>query len=235
MPPCEIILVVGLAGAGKTSYTEYVERNIGEKNCYLVNLDPAVTKLPYKPDLDIRETVHYDRLIEGGRMGPNGAIILALTMFTTKIDQLVNLLSNLDSSFVVVIDTPGQMEFFSWSNAAEVLVSALNTIQCSLKAHYILDASRMNDRRYFSVNVSHAVNIHETLLPVTIVYNKNDLVNDMVNEINEMIADKENASTEESTMSDMLLEDLLQYQLCTFEKLSSRSVCSVGYDKLTGM
>mmetsp|Transcript_42405 Transcript_42405/g.120262 ORF Transcript_42405/g.120262 Transcript_42405/m.120262 type:complete len:99 (-) Transcript_42405:834-1130(-) len=55
-------------------------------------------------------------------LGPNGAILTSLNLFSTKFDQVLSLLEtrapNLD---YVVIDTPGQIEAFNWSASGSII------------------------------------------------------------------------------------------------------------------
>lgn len=49
----------GMAGAGKTTLIQQINSYMSREkiNGYLINLDPAVMKLPYEPHIDIRDTV----------------------------------------------------------------------------------------------------------------------------------------------------------------------------------
>ena len=56
-----------------------------------MNLDPAVKIINYKPFLDIRETHHYKKVssyfiqvMDQFKLGPNGAILTALNLFTAQ-------------------------------------------------------------------------------------------------------------------------------------------------------
>lgn len=54
-----VVLVIGMAGSGKTSLIHRIQTHIDdkEKEGYILNLDPAVLKIPYEPNVDIRDTV----------------------------------------------------------------------------------------------------------------------------------------------------------------------------------
>lgn len=54
-----VLLVIGMAGSGKTTLMGRLQTHLGEKDShgYLINLDPAVMNLPYEPHVDIRDTV----------------------------------------------------------------------------------------------------------------------------------------------------------------------------------
>lgn len=51
-----------MAGSGKTTLMQQITEQLVERNLegYTMNLDPAVLKLPYYPNIDIRDTVSLD-------------------------------------------------------------------------------------------------------------------------------------------------------------------------------
>ena len=56
-----VVIFIGMAGAGKTtlvySFSKYLKKI--SKKPYIINLDPAVTQVPYKLKIDIRDSVNY--------------------------------------------------------------------------------------------------------------------------------------------------------------------------------
>jgi len=60
-----------------------------EQPPYIVNLDPAVSHMPYAANIDIRDTVDYKEVMKQYNLGPNGGIMTALNLFTTKFDQVL--------------------------------------------------------------------------------------------------------------------------------------------------
>lgn len=58
---------------------------------YILNLDPAVANVPYDANIDIRDTIDYKQVMESYKLGPNGGILTALNLFTTKFDQVLGL------------------------------------------------------------------------------------------------------------------------------------------------
>ena len=79
---------------------------------YILNLDPAVTHMPYTANIDIRDTVDYKEVMKqyvGSQpkqsmsdtrynLGPNGGILTALNLFTTKFDQVLGFVEKRASS-----------------------------------------------------------------------------------------------------------------------------------------
>ena len=63
------VLVIGMAGSGKSSLMQRINLEMIEKNkrAYYINLDPATTSandLPFAANIDIRDTVKYKEVID---------------------------------------------------------------------------------------------------------------------------------------------------------------------------
>lgn len=69
---------------------------------YVINLDPAVAKLPYGANIDIRDTLKYKDVMKQYHLGPNGAILTSLNLFTTKFDQVLQFIDKRSSTFKLV-------------------------------------------------------------------------------------------------------------------------------------
>ncbi len=57
---CHVYAInTGMAGSGKTTLMKRLQHHLHKTSspCYVVNLDPAVSNLPYEPNIDIRDTV----------------------------------------------------------------------------------------------------------------------------------------------------------------------------------
>lgn len=65
-----------------------------EQPPYVLNLDPAVIHLPFDANIDIRDTVDYAEVMKQYNLGPNGGIMTALNLFTTKFDQVLGHVEN---------------------------------------------------------------------------------------------------------------------------------------------
>lgn len=88
LPTC--ILVLGMAGSGKTSWVQRTVAHLyaQKKAPYVINLDPACVEVPYPVNIDIRDTVKYKEIMKQYKLGPNGAIVTSLNLFTTRFDQV---------------------------------------------------------------------------------------------------------------------------------------------------
>jgi len=118
--------VTGTAGSGKSLLTAalkdwYVNRG---EDAIAVNLDPGVVDLPYEADVDIRESVQLQDVMEEYGLGPNGALVLATDLVATKLGQLQEQIESFNAENVIV-DTPGQTELFAYRESGEFIVSEL--------------------------------------------------------------------------------------------------------------
>lgn len=63
-----VIITIGMAGSGKTTFVQRINSHLHAltppKPPYVLNLDPAVTNLPYEANIDIRDTVNYKEVMK---------------------------------------------------------------------------------------------------------------------------------------------------------------------------
>lgn len=65
------------------------------------------------PVTDVRDTVNYKEVMKQYGLGPNGGIVTALNLFSTKFGQVVELIEKAGKKHkYCVIDTPGT-EYYS--------------------------------------------------------------------------------------------------------------------------
>jgi GPN-loop GTPase len=119
----DMIFVTGTAGSGKSLLTNalkewYVGRG---EDAITVNLDPGVIKLPYQPEVDIRERVELEKVMDDYDLGPNGALILAADLVATKLEEVQEEIDSFKAEYVIV-DTPGQTELFAFRESGEYIV-----------------------------------------------------------------------------------------------------------------
>lgn len=90
------MIVIGMAGSGKTTLMQRINSHLHSKSTppYVLNLDPAVMHLPFDANIDIRDTVDYQEVMKQYNLGPNGGIMTALNLFTTKFDQVLSHVEN---------------------------------------------------------------------------------------------------------------------------------------------
>jgi len=120
----DVTFVAGTAGSGKSLLTSALKNwyvNRGE-DAIAVNLDPGVVDLPYEPDVDIRDRIQLQEVMQDYGLGPNGALILAADMAATKLAEIQDEIDSYRAENVI-IDTPGQTELFAFRESGEFIVS----------------------------------------------------------------------------------------------------------------
>lgn len=158
--------------------------HVNKTKPYVLNLDPAVTNVPFQPNIDIRDSINYKEVMKQYNLGPNGGILTSLNLFATKIDQIMGLLekraspppdSNITPPKHFLIDTPGQIEVFVWSASGSILLESLASSFPTVIA-YIIDTPRTSSTSTFMSNMLYACSIlYKTKLPMILVFNKTDV------------------------------------------------------------
>ncbi|WFD32561.1 hypothetical protein MSPP1_003609 [Malassezia sp. CBS 17886] len=159
----------------------------GATRPYIINIDPAVATLGYTPNVDIRDTIDYRRVMEDYKLGPNGGIVTALNLFTTKFDQVLDIVDKRASAVeyehagecsrgsYVVLDTPGQIEVFTWSASGQIITDALASAMPTVLV-YVVDTPRTTAPATFMSNMLYACSIlYKSGLPFILVFNKIDV------------------------------------------------------------
>jgi GTPase SAR1 family protein len=139
-----VVFIIGTAGSGKSlftaAYAEWLKMN--KQDAAVVNLDPGVLKLPYSPDVDVRNYVDATNIMEKYGLGPNGAAIMAADLIADEVENLTRDIEEAHAD-ITIVDTPGQMELFAFRASGPYIVNELTKEPKALI--YLFDA-------VFSVN-----------------------------------------------------------------------------------
>jgi Conserved hypothetical ATP binding protein. len=130
------------------------------------------------------------------RLGPNGAIMTSLNLFSTKFDQVISILEKRaykealppvaeasstsapvnKSLDYILVDTPGQIEAFTWSASGSIITSALASSFPTVLA-FVVDTPRcVASLNTFMSNMLYACSMfYRTRLPLVVVFNKCDV------------------------------------------------------------
>lgn len=175
-----IIIVVGMAGSGKTTFLHRLVCHTMASNLrgYVLNLDPAVLTLPFGANIDIRDTVRYKEVMKQYNLGPNGGILTSLNLFATKFDEVISVIEKrADQLDYVLVDTPGQIEIFTWSASGAVITEAFASTFPTVVT-YVVDTPRSESPATFMSNMLYACSIlYKTRLPLVLAFNKTDVAN----------------------------------------------------------
>jgi hypothetical protein len=136
--------IIGTAGSGKTTLTgalkEYILNRNPEVSAITINLDPGVKDMPYIPDIDIRDYIVLDEVMEKYGLGPNGATILASDLMIQYIDDLRYEIDQYNPDWVLV-DTAGQLELFSFRETGPLIANTLGIQPVQKSVSFLFDAN----------------------------------------------------------------------------------------------
>jgi len=171
-----IILTIGTAGSGKTMFTAAFSEwlRMSKQDVAIVNLDPGALILPYSPDVDVRNYVDVNELMEKYGLGPNGALVMASDLIADQIEQISKEIEELKSD-IVLVDTSGQMELFAFRASGPYIASELTKEPKAII--YLFDAVfSVNPLNYVSNLFLSAAVYNRFLLPQARLLSKCDLL-----------------------------------------------------------
>lgn len=173
------VLVLGMAGSGKSTFVQRLTSHLVNKQQppYIINLDPAVHEVSYPVNIDIRDTVKYKEVMKQYNLGPNGGIMTSLNLFSTKFEQVINFIENKKDRYKnIILDTPGQIEVFTWSASGSIITETLASTYPTVIV-YVMDTARCTNPVTFMSNMLYACSImYKTKLPFIVLLNKVDIV-----------------------------------------------------------
>ena len=131
------VYFIGTAGSGKStltgSYKHWTE--LRGVDAITVNLDPGAENLPYEPDVDIRDWISLEEIMETHGLGPNGAQIACADMVALNTPDIKESIDSFKTDYVLV-DTPGQLELFVFRESGKYIIKFLKP-QRSIIAYLI--------------------------------------------------------------------------------------------------
>lgn len=160
-------VVVGPAGSGKSNYCKMMKEfmKIKKRNCYVVNLDSACEEYYYerkkKPinttyniekelndyydtiyDIDIRNYVEVNNLMEEQNLGPNCALLRSVEILYENSYLLEDELNNYDDDDnYFIIDTPGQIELYTHTDYFKKILNIFSEQNIRLVIVFLIDIS----------------------------------------------------------------------------------------------
>lgn len=174
-PHC--LIIMGMAGSGKSTFSQQLYTNLcyESKEIFSMNLDPAVKSVRFPVNLDIRSSIDFTALMKEHQLGPNGAILTSLNIYATRFHEALSIMNSQPNLDYILIDTPGQIEAFSWS-ASGMIISESLASEFPTTLIYILDSCRCQNPNSFMSNMLYATSIYFKMkLPMLLVFNKTDL------------------------------------------------------------
>jgi len=177
------IFVTGTAGSGKSMLTSKILEHYQKNGVFasILNLDPGVESLPYRPDVDVRDYVDIVQIMQQYDLGPNGSMIMANDLIASKIDDIQNEIHGVNPDYLIV-DTPGQIELFAYRASGPFFIQ---NIDAGEKTNIFLYDGTMiaSPTNFISISLL-ATSIKLRLgLPTINVMTKTDLIPDKIDQI----------------------------------------------------
>lgn len=175
------VLAIGPAGAGKTTFCSALIQHLksNRRSCFYVNLDPAAEEFVFQPDLDIKDLISLEDVMEELHLGPNGGLIYCFEFLLENLDFITDELENVTEDYLVIIDMPGQIELYTHVPILPSLVKSLTrgSLNMNLCAAYLLESTFVIDRAKFFAGTLSAMSAMLMLeVPHVNILSKMDLV-----------------------------------------------------------
>jgi GPN-loop GTPase len=174
-------LIMGPAGAGKSTFCAALLEHLQttRRGSYYINLDPAADTFVHEPDLDIKDLISLDDVMEELHLGPNGGLIYCFEFLLENLDFLTEKLETVTEEYLIIIDMPGQIELYTHIPILPNLVRHLTrgSLNINLCAAYLLESTFIVDRAKFFAGTLSAMSAMLMLeIPHVNVLSKMDLI-----------------------------------------------------------
>jgi GTPase SAR1 family protein len=177
--------IVGTAGSGKSFLTNVLSEymKIYELDVATFNMDPGVLRLPYSPDIDVREYIDINEIMTEYELGPNGGLVAAVDLITSQAPVIHEEVKD-RSPDILLIDTPGQMELFAFRSTGLIAAKEFGGDKCVLVN--LMDANQCRDPYGLVNSLGLALNVQMRFnFPQINLISKIDLLDDLnIEEIN---------------------------------------------------
>lgn len=148
-----------------------------------MNLDPAAEDFAFEPDLDIKDLISLEDVMEEMSLGPNGGLIYCFEFLMENLDFLTDPLEEVTDDYLIVFDMPGQIELYTHVPILPDLVKTLmnGSLNIRMCAAYLLEATFVVDRpKFFSGTLSAMSAMMMLEMPHINILSKMDLVKGQV-------------------------------------------------------
>jgi GTPase SAR1 family protein len=214
---------VGTAGSGKSTITAAFSEwlNTQGYDSILVNLDPGAEAKPYESDVDITEWISLPEIMKEYGLGPNGAQVAAADLLAINASSVWKSISEFETDFVI-IDTPGQLELFTFRESSRKLIEQFGPERSTLC--FLIDPILSRNANGFVSSLLLATTASFRLaIPMLKVISKSDMLTE------EEMENIQNWSSDPYSLSGALGEDITSAQnLASIEFLHALETLGVG-------
>jgi hypothetical protein len=176
----QIIFVyfIGTAGSGKSSLTQAFKLWMDKHgfDAITMNLDPGAGRLPYGPDVDIRDWISLSEIMDRYSLGPNGAQVICADMLATKAPEIKDVVDGFKADYCLV-DTPGQIELFVFRECGKYIIDYLSQERALIA--FLIDSFLVkNPSGLVSQLLLAATSLFRLETPMSALLSKVDILND---------------------------------------------------------
>lgn len=201
-------LIIGPAGSGKSTYCKLIQdhaRSI-KRNIKIINLDPAADNNLYECDINIRELITVEQIMNKKKLGPNGSLIYCMDYLNSKFNWLENKINECGENNYYLIDCPGQLELFSHYPIMKTLTEKLKKLGMNIISVFCLDITFTTEfSKFISGSCISLASMIQLELPHINILTKVDLIN----------KDKDDEAIE--ALREIDLKDLLKKEKNSFK------------------
>merc|ERR1712224_567102 len=115
----------------------------------VVNLDPAAERFDYDCEIDVRDLISIDDVMEELDYGPNGGLVYAMEYVVENLSWLEDQLAEYCDDDYFLFDCPGQIELYSHLNCMRELVDSLQNLDFRVCGVYCIDVNFIEDTPKF--------------------------------------------------------------------------------------
>lgn len=175
------VVALGPAGAGKTTFCSSLIQHLkaNKRSCYYINLDPAAEDFAFEPDVDIKDLISLEDVMEEMHLGPNGGLIYCFEFLLENLDFLTEPLEEVTDEYLIIFDMPGQIELYTHVPILPALVKHLTrgSLNINMCAAYLLESTFISDQSKFFAGTLSAMSAMLMLeIPHVNILSKMDLV-----------------------------------------------------------
>ena len=119
------IYFIGTAGSGKSLMVATFQGWLGDQglDSIIVNMDPGAENLAYTPEVDVRDWIKLEEVMDEYGLGPNGAQVMCADLIALNVNEITEVLEKYRTNYIF-FDTPGQLELFTFRESSRAIVEA---------------------------------------------------------------------------------------------------------------
>jgi GPN-loop GTPase len=158
---------------------DYIINRDPEISAITLNLDPGSKIMPYIPDIDIRDYLVLDEVMNEYGLGPNGAMILSSDLMVNYLDDLKDEIDEYSPDWIFV-DTAGQLELFAFRDTGPLIASSLGFGSIQRSVSFLFDSNLVLRPNGFISTLLLAASVQFRFrdIPQINILSKSDLIDD---------------------------------------------------------